>query len=430
MEHIAKDNFRLFTSQNNAICPEIKQAYDTLYKGTGAGSQMRGYLTWSQEYINSEEHQRLKETAKRLRENYKHIIVIGIGGSFLGAKALIEAQYVNYNLYKSKDLPYIHFITSLSSKEWTNVSNLIGTDPFAIIYISKSGGTLEPSTAFRNFYFVKQFIDASSGKDCEIIAITDAKKGTLRNMVNQYNWESFIIPDNIGGRYSVFTPVGLLPVAIANIDTDEILKGSIEAAIICKESICNPAMFIANWQYLNNSLVEFFAVNNPELFYLGKWDQQLYAESSGKNMRGVLPVIGKFSEDLHSIGQHLQQGPRKFIRQIFLIWEEYYQCNIPHVDLNDNLDYLVKSGKTLSDINKAAMEASFTAHSVSCEDNFFNPNPALKIIVPPNMKNIAALMQYLMEACSLFCYAIDVNPYDQPGVEAYKKIMHSSLKES
>lgn len=419
---ITTNNFRLITSGSNDLCPEIIQARDTLYNGTGAGGEMRGYLTWAQEYKDSEEHYRLKATGERLRKNYKHIVVIGIGGSYLGAKALIEAQYIDYNLYKPKDLPYIYFIASLSSKEWTNIFNRIGTDPFAIIYISKSGGTLEPSAAFRSFYDIN-----CSNKDCEIIAITDAENGTLRKLVNEHNWESFTIPDNIGGRYSVFSPVGLLPVSVANIDTDEVLEGSIESAINCQKSIYNPAMYLANWQYTNNLPLEYFAVNAPGLDYLAKWYQQLYAESSGKDKRGVLPLPGEFSKDLHSVGQYLEQGRRRLVRQISYMKEEDHQITIPEVDLNDNLDYLVKSAKTLNDINRAAMESSFTAHSVASEDNFYDPNPCCKIMVPDTIKSTASSMQYFMESCSLFCYAIEVNPYNQPGVEAYKKIMKEIL---
>lgn len=406
--------FRLKTPDIE-IAPAIRKGYETLINGTGAGAEMRGWMTWPSEYLKSEEYARLKDTAERIKKSFKHAIVIGIGGSYLGAKAIIDAELgTNSNELNLPWATKIHFVASLSSKEWLNISTIIGDDSFCIIYISKSGTTLEPGTALRYFYELHKAIH---GTEPTVFAITDKERGTGRKLANDHKWESFVIPDNIGGRYSVFTPVGLLPIAAAGIDTDVLLKAAAEASELCLSTIDNPAVQYANWryhQYNNGYSVEFMPVNNPELRSFAEWWKQLFGESEGKNGVGLFPTSGVFSMDLHSLGQYLQDGLRKLICETFFTWDDARKLTLPESTLEDGLDYL--AGRELTEINHAAMKGSFTAHSSIGSE----PNPCCYIFCPAGIGSIAYAATIFEYACSISGYAIEVNPFDQPGVESYK----------
>ena len=406
--------FRLETPDIE-IAPAIKEGYEALINGTGAGAEMRGWMNWPAQYLKSEEYARLKETAKKIIEEFKHTIVIGIGGSYLGAKAIIDAALgTNSN---ELDVPWgtkIHFVASLSAKEWLNIQHIIGKDTFCIIYISKSGTTLEPGSALRYFYELHK---KRHGTEPTVFAITDSKKGTGRALADEHGWESFVIPDNIGGRYSVFTPVGLLPIAVAGIDTDVLLRAAAEASELCLASIDNPAVQYANWryhQYQSGYSVEFMPVNNPELRSFAEWWKQLFGESEGKEGVGLFPTSGVFSMDLHSLGQYLQDGMPNLICETFFTWEDSIEIIFPESDLKDNLDYLV--GRSLTEVNHAAMKGSFTAHS-SIGDA---PNPCCNIFCPAGIGSIAYAITIFEYACPISSYALEVNPFDQPGVESYK----------
>lgn len=408
--------FKFETPDKLEIAPAIKKGYETLMNGTGEGAEMRGWMNWSAEYLKSDEYARLKETAARIIKDFKHTIVIGIGGSYLGAKAIIDAYYGS-NSNEIDSIPYcskVHFVASLSPKEWHNLKKIIGYDSFCIIYISKSGTTLEPGLALRYFYELHKEIH---GEEPTVFAITDKEKGTGRALADEHGWESFIIPDDIGGRYSVFTPVGLLPIAASRIDTDIILKSVAEAAELCMSTIDNPAVHYANWrynQYNKGYSVEFMPVNNPELRSFAEWWKQLFGESDGKNGGGLLPDSAVFSMDLHSLGQYLQDGLRGLICETFFTWDDSVQIIFPESDLNDNLDYLV--GRELTEVNHAAMEGSFTAHSSVGDE----PNPCCKIFCPYGIASIAYAMYIFEFACPIGGYALEVNPFNQPGVESYK----------
>lgn len=413
---MSKLNFNPFTEYS--VEPEILRAYHTLKNGTGKSSNMRGWLDWPQHFLNSEEYTDIKETATYIRKTFKHVVIIGIGGSYLGAKAIIEANFVNYNLFKTADSPYIHFITSLSSKEWTSVMKLIGSDSYCIVYISKSGGTLEPAVANRSFY-------AHSSAAPTVYAVTDANKGKLRSLADEHGWKTFVIPDSIGGRFSVFTPVGILPMAIAGIDTDEILKSAAEASKHCSDSIVNTAILLANWRYIQltkkNLSVDLIAANVPELTFFIEWVKQLHGESEGKNFTGLFPAGAIFSEALHSLGQYLQQGKRDLICQTFITWKSDTVYTIPNSPLTDGLDKL--SGITLSEINAASMEGSYTAHS----NPSLNGNSCCKITISEGIGSLAYAMQIYMTACAICAYAMGVDPFDQPGVESYKTVVKEIL---
>ena len=415
MSNVRNNIFRLETPDIE-IAPAIRKGYETLINGTGAGAEMRGWMNWPAQYLKSEEYARLKETAKKIIEEFKHTIVIGIGGSYLGAKAIIDAALgTNSN---ELDVPWgtkIHFVASLSAKEWLNIQHIIGKDTFCIIYISKSGTTLEPGSALRYFYEVHKEVH---GTEATVFAITDKERGTGRKLADKYGWESFVIPDNIGGRYSVFTPVGLLPIAAAGIDTDILLKAAAEASELCLSTIDNPAVQYANWRYNlyeeEGLLVEFMAVNNPELRSFAEWWKQLFGESDGKDEKGLFPTSGVFSMDLHSLGQYLQDGTKGLIGETFFTWDDEFKIVFPESSLEDGLDYLV--GRELAEVNHAAMEGSFTAHS-SIGDW---PNPCCKIFCSYGIASIAYAMYIFKFACPIGGYAIGVNPFDQPGVESYK----------
>lgn len=417
---------RYFTFEapdNLEIAPAIKAGYEALISGTGEGSNMRGWINWPQQYYASDEYVRLKKTAARIIKHFKHTIVIGIGGSYLGAKAIIDAELgTNANELRDSFRSNVHFVASLSPKEWTNITRIVGSDPFCIIYISKSGTTLEPSIALRYFYEYHKSIHKNEPK---IFAITDECKGTGRALANEHNWETFIIPDDIGGRYSVFTPVGLLPIAAAGINTDILLMSAIEASKLCTSTIDNPAVQYANWRYHHYEesfcFVEFMAVNNPELRSFAEWWKQLFGESDGKNYKGIFPTSGVFSMDLHSLGQFLQQGSRG-ICETFFTWEDQGSIVIPESMLKDNLDYLV--GHSITDVNHAAMNGSYVAHSTIGD----TPNPCCRIFSSAGISSISYAMYIFEFACPIGGYAIEVNPFNQPGVEDYKKLMFENLK--
>ena len=416
-----KENFRVrIPSDTGKVCAEIKAGFNTLYEGTGMGSNMRGWLDWPQKYLRSEEYQRLKKTADEIRDRFDHVIVIGIGGSYLGAKAIIEAAFANYNLYSST-LPYIHFVASLSSKELRGIMDCIGSgQTFCIIYISKSGNTKEPAIAFRTLY---EFHRENFGTEPTVYAITDAKEGTLRRLADEYEWESFVIPDDIGGRFSVFTPVGLLPIAVAGINTDEILmaaaKASEDSSIYDENNSC---IKFANFRFSmwkKGINVEVLAVNNPELHFFAEWYKQLYAESLGKNYKGVYPTSAVFSTDLHSVGQYIRRGSR-ILFEVLLTWGSRDIITIPESSLKDNLESL--AGRTVNEVNAAAMQGSFIDHSEG-----ENGNPCCKVTIPSGIYSIAYSMQKIMTACGIEGYAMGENPFDQPDVEGYKNKMNKIL---
>ncbi|MBQ3145874.1 MAG: glucose-6-phosphate isomerase [Clostridia bacterium] len=415
MSNVRNNIFRLETPDIE-IAPAIREGYETLINGTGAGAEMRGWMNWPAQYLKSEEYARLKETAKKIIEEFKHTIVIGIGGSYLGAKSIIDAKLgTNFNeIYDVPGRSKVHFVASLSSKEWRNIGAIIGNDPFCIIYISKSGTTLEPGLALRYFYELHKTVH---GAEPTVFAITDREHGTGRKLTNDHGWESFVIPDNIGGRYSVFTPVGLLPIAVAGIDTDILLKAAAEASELFMSTIDNPAVHYANWryhQYINGYSVEFMNVNNPELRSFAEWWKQLFGESEGKSGQGLCPNSAVFSMDLHSLGQYLQQGLRKLVCETFFTWDDSIRITFPKSSLEDGLDYL--AGRKLTEVNHAAMKGSFTAHSSIGDE----PNPCCNIFCPAGIGSIAYAKQTFEYACAISSYAIEVNPFDQPGVEDYK----------
>lgn len=401
---------------------KMVQAYNTLYDGTGEGSEMRGWINWPKEYYVSEEYKTLKSTAKEIQEKSDVVIVIGIGGSYLTPQMIIHSEYGDaYNELASKNgVPKIYFAgRDLSPDHLNQIIEMVSGVNWSIIYISKSGGTIEPALSFRVLW---KYLYAQYGEEANqrVYAVTDSSKGILKGMANEHCWKSFIIPDDIGGRYSGFTACGLLPIAVAGINTDMLLKGAIDAVNDCDHNPSSFAAKYAGWRYHNYieaSCVEVYAVNTPFLSYFAEWLKQLFGESEGKDGKGLFPASITIPTDLHSLGQYLQDGLRDLICETFIEREFKGNIEIPKIKLNDNLESF--AGKTFKQAAAAAMDGAYKAHSEG-------GNPCSNIYVGASLEDMGYLMQSMFVACAVSAYMIDVNPFNQPGVEAHKINMKSS----
>lgn len=401
------------------------EAYKMLYERTGKGAEMTDWLTWPEEYKCSEEYSRLKTTAKSIRKDNDVVIVVGIGGSYLTPKMVIESEYgsfYNETAGYDNENPRIYFAgCDFSADRMNTILDLLHGERWCIVYISKSGGTIEPATSFRVLFekLKKDYGEEEANK--RVYAITDSAKGTLKGMADKYGWETFVIPDGIGGRYSGLTACGLLPIAIAGIDTDAILDGAIEAMKDCKDP-CSLAGEYAEWRYQNyvgGRRIEFLALTDPYLESFGEWWKQLFGESEGKEGKGIFPASGKFPTDLHSMGQFLQEGTRGLIFETVLDRTYYVECEIAESDLSDNLDCY--EGLTFSEATIACRDGSYAAHTAG-------GNPCAKISEERSLYSLGYKMQMLFVACAVYCYMIDVNPFDQPGVEEHKKRTRAILE--
>lgn len=414
-----------FPIAEGTFSSELKKAFDTLNAKTGPGCEMLGWTSWPEEYFSSEEYKRLKETADRIRNESNSVVVIGIGGSYLTPQMVIQSQYGEFyneaalSCYGGDEDPMIYFAgCDLSPNRLQRILELLENDEWSIIYISKSGGTIEPALAFHTFW---DALYTQYGEEAHqrVYAVTDSEKGILKGMANQYGWESFVIPDNIGGRYSAFTACGLLPLAVAGIDTDELLCGAIEAS----HNEMQPNSFAgqyASWRYAMYKAgfkVEFLATNTPDLAYFTEWLKQLFGESEGKDYKGLFPASGVFPRDLHSLGQFLQEGSRNVIFETFLERDFSNDLEIPNVSLADNLDRFV--GKNFSQAAAAAMDGALQAHTAG-------GNPCGKVCFGNSLKNLGYLMFAFLVSCPVYCHMIGVNPFNQPGVEKHKAIMKTS----
>lgn len=413
-----------FSIPEDTFHHKMLEAYYTLYDGTGEGSQMRGWLKWPKTYILSDEYRRLKSTAENIKKSNDAVIVVGIGGSYLTPQMIIHSEYGTYynEVAKEKGLPKIYFAgCDLSPDNMSQIIKRVSDGDWSVIYISKSGGTMEPALAFRVLW-EKLYEKYGDEADKRVYAVTDAKKGILKSMANEHGWESFIIPDEIGGRYSGLTACGLLPIAVAGINTDELLTGAIDAVNdTCKYVNCFATQY-AEWRYYNyadfNS-VEFYAMNTPYLSYFGEWLRQLFGESEGKDGEGIYPSKGIIPTDLHSLGQFLQDGKRDLIFETFIDRDFKNDIEIPKVSLNDELDN--RSGKFFSQAAAAAVDGAYKAHMQG-------GNLCGIIRVGNTLEDMGYLMQSMFVACAVSAYMMNVNPFNQPGVEAHKVNMKNSPK--
>lgn len=407
---------------------EVLKAHQMLHQGFGAGNKFLGWLDYPVEY-DKEEFKRLKQTAERIKENSQVLIVIGIGGSYLGARAAIEAlSHSFYNILSAdkRNTPKIYFVgNSMSSKYILDLFDIIEDKDISINVISKSGTTTESAIAFRIFksYMEKRYGKSEAAK--RIIVTTDREKGALRKLAKAEGYETFVIPENIGGRFSIFTPVGLLPIAVAGIDIEEMMNGAKSGRenYSINEIRNNPCYMYAairNILYRKGKSIEVLVNYEPSMHYTAEWWKQLYGESEGKNEKGLFPAAVEYSTDLHSLGQYIQEGERILFETVINIEETSKQIEILREasDL-DGLNYL--AGKTIDYVNKQAFRGTLLAH-------VDGGVPNLIINVPKvNEYYYGKLIYFFQKACAISGYILGVNPFNQPGVEKYKENMFSLL---
>lgn len=408
------------------IQPSVKMASDLLYSGKGAGNDYIGWVDLPNNY-DKDEFERIKKAAKKIQSNSEVLIVIGIGGSYLGGRAALEfVNGVNFNKKVHKNIPEVYFVgNSISSDYLSDIIEILGDRDFSINVISKSGTTTEPAIAFRIF---KKIIEDKYGKEGakeRIFATTDKARGALKSMCNTEGYETFVIPDDVGGRFSVLTPVGLLPMAAAGIDIDAVMQGASDAVATYKnEDLKNNdcLKYAATRQILGRKgkAIEILANYEPSLTMFGEWYKQLYAESEGKDGKGIFPVSANFSTDLHSIGQFIQDGSRNLFETV--LWVENAKKNITIETDTENLDGLnFVADKTIQYVNSKAYAGTFLAHVDGGV-----PTMVLEV-EKTDAYNFGQLVYFFEKALAISGYMLGVNPFDQPGVEAYKKNMFALL---
>lgn len=394
-------------------------AHRALSEGTGAGNDFTGWLDLPK-IIKDTELKSILSAAQRIRSRSKALVVIGIGGSYLGAKGAIELLRPIPN----EDDPKVFFVGNGLSPDYLNdVLTMLGDDDFDVNVISKSGTTLEPAIAFRIFRKLLKEKYGNAAKK-HIFATTDAKRGVLKSLADSEGWECFVVPDDVGGRYSVLSAVGLLPMAVAGIDIKAVINSAIaEFEALDMRSPENPAwQYAAARQYLYRSgkNIEILGCYEPGFRFMAEWWKQLYGESEGKNGIGIYPASVEFSADLHSMGQYIQDGPRTLFESIVSFSEPNRGYTVPfEMGDPDKLNYL--AGRDLGDICKTASEAVKAAHIAGGVPN-------IGISVPARDEaGFAELVCFFELACAISGYMSGVNPFDQPGVEAYKKNMFKML---
>ena len=409
----------------DGIRTEIEAAHDALNNGTGKGNDFLGWLTLPENY-DKDEFAEIKKAAAKIQKDSDVLVVIGIGGSYLGARAAIEfIKSQNYNLLR-KDVPEIYFAgNTISSDSINELVEIIGDRDFSVNIISKSGTTTEPAVAFRIF---REMLEAKYGKDGasqRIYATTDRAKGTLKSLSDMEGYKTFVVPDDVGGRYSVLTAVGLLPIAAAGIDIDAIMKGAYDAMLACSEKdICKNDCYkyaaYRNLLYRNGKKVEMMVSYEPAYTMMNEWFKQLFGESEGKDGKGIFPASAIFSTDLHSMGQYIQQGERQLFETVVVFDKPKTEVQIKEEEANfDGLNFL--AGKTLSYVNRKAFEGTVLAHTDGDVPNI--------VLEAEKMDeyNLGYLIYFLEKACAVSGYVLGVNPFDQPGVESYKKNMFALL---
>ena len=406
----------------------VKTLHSVIHERSGAGSDFLGWVDLPTEY-DQDEFARIKAAAERIRENSDVLVVVGIGGSYLGARAAIEMlQHSFFNVLSKEErkAPQVfyagHNISSTYMKELLQV--LEGKD-VSINVISKSGTTTEPAIAFR---VLKQFMEDKYGQDGarkRIYATTDRARGALKTLADAEGYETFVIPDDVGGRFSVLTPVGLLPIAAAGIDIDALMEGARDAqnAYSSPELAENEAYqyaVVRNALYAKGKSIEMLVNYEPALHYVSEWWKQLYGESEGKDNKGIFPAAVDFSTDLHSMGQYIQEGRRDLFETVIRVKEVRHTMNVPEdaQDL-DGLNFL--AGETIQFVNDKATEGTLLAHTDGDVPNL--------VVELPEMTpyHLGYLFYFFEKACAMSGYILGVNPFNQPGVEAYKANMFALL---
>jgi len=410
------------------LADAVRLAHDQLHNGTGAGSDFLGWINLPVDY-DKEEFARIQAAAARIRENSDALVVIGIGGSYLGARAAIELlSHSFYNTLPAdkRQGPQVLFAgNNVSSTYVAHLLELLEGKDWSINVISKSGTTTEPAIAFRIF---REKLEQKYGKEearKRVYATTDRAKGALKKLADAEGYETFVIPDDVGGRYSVLTAVGLLPIAVAGIDIEAMMRGAADAS----REYANPNLHengayqyaaVRNALYRKGKTTEILVNYEPNLHYFSEWWKQLYGESEGKDNKGIYPASVDFSTDLHSMGQFIQEGSRNLFETVIQVAEvpEHITINADPEDL-DGLNFLV--GKTMDFVNKKAFEGTLLAHTDGGVPNLV---VTIKDMTP---YTFGYLVYFFEKACGISGYLLGVNPFDQPGVEAYKKNMFALL---
>ncbi|MBE5098459.1 glucose-6-phosphate isomerase [Priestia aryabhattai] len=402
----------------------VKAAHTTLHDKEGYRS---GYLGWVDLPLNYDkaEFTRIKQAAKRIREHSDALIVIGIGGSYLGAKSAIEALSHSFHNQIAGNTQVYFAGQNISSTYITHLFELLEGKDISVNVISKSGTTTEPALAFRLF---RDYMEKKYGKEGareRIFATTDQEKGALKKLANEEGYETFVIPDDVGGRYSVLTAVGLLPIAAAGIDIDQMMEGALAAAqkynnadISTNESYQYAA--VRNILNRKGKDIELLVNYEPSLHYVSEWWKQLFGESEGKDQKGLFPASVDFSTDLHSMGQYVQEGRRNLIETVMQIKKPQIEVTIQEDPENiDGLNFL--AGKTMDEVNKNAFQGTLLAHVDGEVPNLIIELDEL------NEYTYGEMVYFFEKACAMSGHLLGVNPFDQPGVEAYKKNMFALL---
>lgn len=404
---------------------EILAADKMLRQGTGAGNDYLGWVDLPVDYDKAEFAQ-IKECAEKIKKDSDVLLVLGIGGSYLGARAVIEfVKSNNYNLV-SKDTPEIYFGgNTLSSSAVAELIKLIDGKDFSINVISKSGTTTETAVAFRIF---KKIIEDKYGKEeaaKRIYVTTDKKKGALKALADSEGYKTFVVPDDVGGRYSVLTAVGLLPIAVAGIDIDTLMKGAADARekynnqdVLSND--CYKYAAIRNLLYRDGKKVEMMISYEPSMTLWNEWFKQLFGESEGKDGKGLYPSSAVFSTDLHSLGQYIQQGERLMFETVLWVKEPINDVTVLYDEINgDGLNFL--ADKTMHYVNGKALQGTILAHTDGNVPNI------LVEIDKQDEYNLGQMIYFFELACGISGYILGINPFDQPGVESYKKNMFALL---
>ena len=409
----------------NAYQDKITAAHEALHNGTGAGSDFIGWVDLPVDY-DKDEFARIKVAAEKIKNNSDVLIVIGIGGSYLGARAVIEfVKSQNYNDLR-KDTPAIFFAgNSISSSYLSELVAICEGKDFSVNVISKSGTTTEPAIAFRVF---RELLIEKYGKEAakdRIFVTTDKARGTLKAFADKEGYETFVVPDEVGGRYSVLTAVGLLPIAAAGIDIDALMGGAAKAReelmpTSIEENDCYKYVAIRNALYNKGKSTEMFVSYEPSFTMMNEWIKQLFGESEGKDGKGLFPTSAIFSTDLHSLGQYIQEGERIMFETVVSFDKPRNEFIIKEDEENvDGLNFL--AGKSMSFVNRKAFEGTILAHNDGGV-----PNVVLNV-EKMDEENLGYLIYFLEKACAVSGYVLGVNPFDQPGVESYKKNMFALL---
>jgi glucose-6-phosphate isomerase len=417
-----------FVSESDlaAICPEVTKAQKMLLAGEGEGSDFLGWINLPNDY-DKEEYIRIKAAAEKIKKTCDVFIVIGIGGSYLGSRAVIE--FLKSPLYNNlkKNTPDIYFSgCNISAQSMNELLEICEGRDVCINVISKSGTTTEPAVAFRVF---RELLEKKYGKDGareRIFVTTDKAKGTLKKFSDEAGYETFVVPDDVGGRFSVLSAVGLLPIAVSGVDLDALMKGASDAAALyTKETDLdkNAALkYVAlrNLLYRQGKATEILVSYEPYALMFNEWWKQLYGESEGKDKKGLFPASVIFSTDLHSLGQFIQDGSRNVFETVVAVKNNDSKLSIPFDEANvDGLNFL--AGADLNDVNRTAMEATILAHIDGGAPN---------ILIEIENKDeycLGHLLYFFEFACGVSGYVLGVNPFNQPGVEAYKKNMFALL---